>query len=112
MTGVQTCALPISAQPREYDGVDARRASDPLFLHHHRQDADFRMKGLPVLGRMSPNAKTASLAALMAIALTGLAFAAVPLRSEEQTSGLPALMRISDAMFSLLPNIRVYVYAQ
>src|SRR3546814_15641872 len=61
MTGVQTCALPISAQPREYDGVDARRARDPLFLHHHRQDADFRMTGLPVIGRMSPNAKTASL---------------------------------------------------
>src|SRR3546814_9372218 len=65
--------------PREYDGVDARRARDPLFLHHHRQDADFRMTGLPVIGRMSPNAKTASLAALMALAMTGLGFAAVPL---------------------------------
>src|SRR3546814_19965798 len=54
-------------------------ARDPLFLHHHRQDADFRMTGLPVIGRMSPNAKTASLAALMALAMTGLGFAAVPL---------------------------------
>src|SRR3546814_15355014 len=37
------------------------------------------MTGLPVIGRMSPNAKTASLAALMALAMTGLGFAAVPL---------------------------------
>ena len=32
-----------------------------------------------MIGRMSPNAKTASLAALMALAMTGLGFAAVPL---------------------------------
>ena len=37
------------------------------------------MTGLPVIGRMSPKAKTASLAALMALAMTGLGFAAVPL---------------------------------
>src|SRR3546814_18689909 len=37
------------------------------------------MTGLPVIGRMSPNAKPASLAALMALAMTGLGFAAVPL---------------------------------
>src|SRR3546814_13765581 len=70
---------PPPAPTREYDGVESRRARDPLFLHHHRQDADFRMTGLPVIGRMSPNAKTASLAALMALAMTGLGFAAVPL---------------------------------
>jgi cytochrome c oxidase assembly protein subunit 11 len=37
------------------------------------------MTGFPVIGRMSPNAKTASFAALIALAMTGLGFAAVPL---------------------------------
>src|SRR3546814_13321860 len=32
-----------------------------------------------MMGRLSPNAKTASLASLMALAMTGLGFAAVPL---------------------------------
>src|SRR5690606_26139404 len=66
---------PPPAEPRQPHGVDPRCAGAALLLHHHGANGGL-MSSDAIRSR---NLRTAGLAALLAVAMVGLGFAAVPL---------------------------------
>src|SRR3546814_5399681 len=105
VTGVQTCALPISAGLLEYhlgvhEVADAlTRDQQPLvgqrlIGQHHRVARDAERMG-------EPPARRQRVAARQAAVQDGVDELAAELRSEEHTSELQSLMRISYAVFCL-----------
>src|SRR3546814_3713929 len=98
VTGVQTCALPIchrkACKPPARRGADRRRQDPFCRRRRHR----------PVLRRLA--ALTGLLAGLLLVLAGAAGAAAAPAtlhadRSEEHTSELQSLMRISYAVFCL-----------
>src|SRR3546814_4384831 len=102
VTGVQTCALPICSRPPERVIVLARRLAFQFERHHARR----RVERPPRDDRRL--ARKAKLGDVERKAVTG----AIAHRSEEHTSELQSLMRISYAVFCLKKKKNIITHTQ
>src|SRR3546814_8106246 len=109
VTGVQTCALPILPAPERTDAYQRlariaqhklrQRHSGILMLDHSRTSASLKrgsQVGMPIEGLALQGDKQLPLGNT-----AGVGRDTHPLRSEEHTSELQSLMRISYAVFCL-----------
>src|SRR3546814_2177287 len=98
VTGVQTCALPIIAELADRRAEAADRPLREAFGDHHRHD---RVIAMPGLGQLKRAGCLLGRPARRVMGMDDAEEAGTAGRSEEHTSELQSLMRISYAVFCL-----------
>src|SRR3546814_3882929 len=104
VTGVQTCALPISAHWSANQPTEGSIPALPVANHTAQPCIALLVRHHPLLQRIKPAFQFRSLRAFQQ--QTQIVPAVIVRRSEEHTSELQSLMRISYAVFCLKKNTK------